>query len=84
MAHFQLFDKVYFNGCALLLVDVDVVQEEQERQFHRQHISFDAHGPNLLPEMEIKAPEAFRASERVKVLLRLTNDSGAEKGALRS
>ena len=49
-----------------LLVDVDVVQEQQERQFHRQHVSFDAHGPNLLPEMEIKALEAFRASERVK------------------
>ena len=49
-----------------LLVDVDVVQEQQERQFHRQHVSFDTHGPNLLPEMEIKALEAFRASERVK------------------
>ena len=36
-----------------LLVDVDVVQEQQERQFHRQHVSFDTHGPNLLPEMEI-------------------------------
>ena len=24
-----------------LLVDVDVVQEQQERQFHRQHVSFD-------------------------------------------
>ena len=49
-----------------LLVDVDVVQEQQERQFHRQHVSFDTHGPNLLPETEIKAPEAFRASERAK------------------
>ena len=36
-----------------LLVDVDVVQEQQERQFHRQQIALDAHGPNLLPEMEI-------------------------------
>ena len=36
-----------------LFVDVDVVQEQQERQFHRQHVSFDTHGPNLLPEMEI-------------------------------
>ena len=49
-----------------LLIDVDKVQEQQERQFHRQHVSFDTHGPNLLPEIEIKAPEAFRASERVK------------------
>ena len=67
-----------------LLVDVDVVQEEQERQFHRQHVSFDTHGPNLLPETEIKAPEAFRASKRARILLRLTNDSEAKKGALRS
>ena len=51
-----------------LLVDVDVVQEQQERQFHRQHVSFDTHGPNLLPEIEIKAPEAFRASERVRII----------------
>ena len=64
MAHFQLFEKVYFNGCALLLVVVVVVQEQQERQFHRQHVTLDAHGSNLLPEIEIKAPEAFRASER--------------------
>lgn len=49
-----------------LLVDVDVVQEQQERQFHRQHVSFDTHSPNLLSEIEIKALEAFRASERVK------------------
>ena len=62
MAHFQLFGKVYFNGCALLLIDVDVVQEQQERQFHRQHVSFDTHGLDLLSEIEIKAPEAFRAS----------------------
>ena len=67
-----------------LLVDVDVVQEQQERQFHRQHVSFDAHGPNLLPEIEIKAPEAFRASERVRILPGLPNDSRAEKGALQS
>ena len=67
-----------------LLVDVDVVQEQQERQFHRQHVSFDAHGPNLLPEIEIKAPEAFRASERVRILPGLWSDSGAEKVALRS
>ena len=65
-----------------LFVDVDVVQEQQERQFHRQHISFDTHSPNLLPEIEIKALEAFRASERVRILLRLPNDSEAEKGAL--
>ena len=49
-----------------LLVDVDVVQEEQKRQFHLQHVSFDAHGPNLLTEIKIKVPEAFRASERAK------------------
>ena len=61
MAHFQLFDKVYFNGCALLLVDVDVVQEQQKRQFHRQQIALDAHVLDLLPEIEIIAPEAFRA-----------------------
>ena len=67
-----------------LLVDVDVVQEQQKRQFHRQHVSFDTHGPNLLPETEIKAPEAFRASKRARILLRLTNDSEAKKGALRS
>ena len=67
-----------------LLVDVDVVQEQQERQFHRQHVSFDAHGPNLLPEIKIKVPEAFRASERVRILPGLPNDSRAEKGALRS
>ena len=48
-----------------LLVDVDVVQEKQERQFNRQHISLETHSPNLLPEIEIKAPEAFRASKRV-------------------
>ena len=78
MVHFQLFDKVYFSGCTLLLVDVDVVQEEQERQFHRQHISFDTHGPNLLPEIEIKAPEAFRASRGSRILPGLPNDSGAE------
>ena len=48
-----------------LLVDVNVVQEQQERQFHRQHVSFDTHSPNPLPETEIKAPEAFRASKRV-------------------
>ena len=65
MAHFQLFEKVYFNGCALLLIDVDVVQEQQKWQFHRQHVSFDTHGPNLLPEIEIKAPEAFRASRGI-------------------
>ena len=67
-----------------LLVDVDVVQEQQERQFHRQHVSFDTHGPNLLPEIEIKAPEAFRASKRVRMLPGPPSDSGAEKGALRS
>ena len=67
-----------------LLVDVDVVQEQQERQFHRQHISLDTHGPNLLHEIEIIVPEAFRASRRVRILLRLTNDSEAKKGALRS
>ena len=44
----------------------------------------DTHGPNLLPETEIKAPEAFRASKRARILLRLTNDSEAKKGALRS
>ena len=67
-----------------LLIDVDVVQEQQERQFHRQHVSFDAHGPNLLPEIEIKAPEAFRASKRVRMLPGFPNDSGAKKDALRS
>ena len=67
-----------------LLVDVDVVQEQQERQFHRQHVTLDAHGSNLLPEIEIKAPEAFRASKRVRILLGLPNDSGAKKGTLRS
>ena len=67
-----------------LLIDVDVVQEQQERQFHRQHISLDTHGPNLLPEMEIKALEVFRASERVRILPGLWSDSGVEKGALRS
>ena len=67
-----------------LLVDVDVVQEQQERQFHRQHVTLDAHGSNLLPEIEIKAPEAFRASERVRILPGLPNDSRAENGALRS
>ena len=67
-----------------LLIDVDVVQEQQERQFHRQHVSFDAHSPNLLPETEIKAPETFRASERVRILPGPWSDSGAEKGALRS
>ena len=49
-----------------LLIDVDVVQEQQERQFHRQHVSLDAHDLDLLPEIVIKAPEAFRASERVR------------------
>ena len=67
-----------------LLVDVDVVQEQQKRQFHRQHVSFDTHGLDLLPEMEIKAPEAFRASESAKILSGFPNDSRAEKGALRS
>ena len=67
-----------------LLVDVDVVQEQQERQFHRQHVSFDTHGPNLLSEIEIKAPEAFRASERVRILPGPRSDSRAENGALRS
>ena len=67
-----------------LLIDVDVVQEQQERQFHRQHVSFDTHSPNLLPEIVMKAPEAFRASERVRILPGPWNDSGAEKGALRS
>ena len=65
-----------------LLVDVDVVQEQQERQFHRQHVSFDTHSPNLLPEIEIKALEAFRASKRVRMLPGFPNDSGAEKVAL--
>ena len=67
-----------------LLVDVNVVQEQQERQFHRQHVSFDTHGPNLLSEIEIKAPEAFRASRRVRILPGPLSDSRAEKGALRS
>ena len=67
-----------------LLVDVDVVQEQQERQFHRQHVSFDTHSPNLFSEIEIKALEAFRASERVRIPPGPWNDSGAEKGALRS
>ena len=53
-----------------LLVDVDVVQEQQERQFHRQQIALDAHVLDLLPEIEIKAPEAFRASERAKDITR--------------
>ena len=44
-----------------LFVDVDVVQEQQERQFHRQQIALDAHVLDLLPEIEIIAPEAFRA-----------------------
>ena len=65
-----------------LLVDVDVVQEQQERQFHRQHVSLDAHGLVPLSEIEIKAPEAFRASERVRILPGFPNDSGAEKAAL--
>ena len=67
-----------------LLVDVDVVQEKQERQFNRQHVSFDAHSPNLLPKIKIKVPEAFRASERVRILPGPRSDSRAEKGALRS
>ena len=67
-----------------LLVDVDKVQEEQERQFHRQHVSFNTHSPNLLSEIEIKATEAFRASESAKILSGFPNDSRAEKGALRS
>jgi hypothetical protein len=32
----------------LLLVDEDVVEQEQERQLNRQHISLEAHGSNLL------------------------------------
>lgn len=67
-----------------LLVDVDVVQEEQERQFHRQHVSLDAHDLDLLPEIVIKAPEAFRASKRARMLSGLPNDSRAGQGALRS
>ena len=67
-----------------LLVDVDVVQEQQERQFHRQQIALDAHVLDLLPEIEIKASEAFGASKRVRMLPGFPNDSGAEKGALRS
>ena len=65
-----------------LLVDVDVVQEQQERQFHRQQIALDAHVLDLLPEIEIIAPEAFRASRRVRILPGLPNDSVAEKCAL--
>ena len=67
-----------------LLVDVDVVQEQQERQFHRQQIALDAHVLDLLPEIEIIAPEAFRASRRVRILPGPLSDSRAEKGALRS
>ena len=65
-----------------LLVDVDVVQEQQERQFHRQQIALDAHVLDLLPEIEIIAPEAFRASRRVRIPPGPWSDSGAEKGAL--
>ena len=32
----------------LLLVDEDVIDQEQERQFNRQHISLEAHSENLL------------------------------------
>ena len=67
-----------------LFVDVDVVQEQQERQFHRQHVSLDAHGLDLLSETEIKAPEAFRVSKRVRILPGPRSNSGAAKGALRS
>lgn len=32
----------------VLFVDEDVVEQEQERQLNRQHISLEAHGSNLL------------------------------------
>ena len=48
-----------------LFVDVDVVQEQQERQFHRQHVSFDAHGPNLLPERN-KSPRSVQSIRESK------------------
>ena len=33
---------------SLSLVDEDVVEQEQERQLNRQHISLEAHGSNPL------------------------------------
>ena len=60
-----------------------LIQEDNVQVLKRDDGS-STHGPNILPEIEIKAPEAFRASKRARILLRLTNDSEAKKGALRS
>ena len=32
------------GSCVVLFVDEDVVEQEQERQFNRQHISLETHG----------------------------------------